>query len=801
MALLRDLRHAWRGLFARSNRVFTVATLLTFSLGIGAVAAIFSVVQVMLVAPLPYRDAERVVQLSESNSALDMVGFSVSTPNFLSWQERSRSFEALAAIDGDNVNLGAPDGFDRVRGLRASATIWRVLGMPLVAGQGFGVEDDRLGASPVVVLGEGVWRSRYGADPALIGKAVRINDETHTVVGIAPQDVGFASDIDVWLPLRADPETYGRGDRRLGALGRLKPDVGIETARAEMDAISAALAREFPDSNSGWIATLTPVREWIVGAAVRERLALLSAAVLLLMLVACTNVANLQLARSTAREREMGVRQALGAARRRLVAQMIVENSLLALLGGLLGVACAAAALNLAVNLLPPSTPRLAAFALDWRVAALAVATAAGTAIAFGLAPSLVAMRRQLAAVLQQAGRSAVQARRGRMRQILVIVQFALATLLLTAAALLVQQLQHLQAASLGFAPEKLLIARLTVPQESEDVDMTPHRRTFEAVLREARLLPGVQSAGLSSEIPLGDFDTSMMVAAGAGTGPLDYTQESQRASWRVVSSGYLETLGVPLLRGRGFAAEGESSRSILLSQGLAQRLWPDGSDPIGQTIRLGNGQSRNVVGVVGDVRQTGLGDELTPTMYMPTTWIVTPTMTLALRSDGDPSALIAPLRAASLRVAPERPLFDVQTMQGVMATSVAEPRVQTGVLIGFAGASLLLAAFGIGGVIAYLVARRAPELAVRMALGASPQRLVRHVVGNGALLCALGVLLAAAPLLGFGGLWRGLGITGDPSSMLALASMTLLAVGAFACWLPARHLVHLSPNRALREE
>lgn len=801
MTLFRDLRHAWRNLLARQNRAFTLATVLTFLLGIGAATAIFSVVQVMLLAPLPYREAERVVQLSENNAALDMIGFSVSTPNFLSWQERSRSFEALAAIDGDNVNFGAPDGFERVRGMRASATIWRVLGMPLVAGQEFSASDDTLGAAPVAIISEGLWRTRFGADPAVIGRTVRINDDAHTVVGIAPQDVGFATDISVWLPLRPDPETYGRGDRRLGVLGRLSPDASHAAAQGELEAISTALAREFPDSNEGWTARLTPAREWIVGADVRERLTLLSAAVLLLMLVACVNVANLQLAHSTAREREMGVRQALGAARSRLVAQMVVENAMLALIGGVLGIAFAFAALKLASHVLPPSTPRLAAFAVDWRVALLATGVATLSAIAFGLAPALLAMRRQLAAVLQQLGRSAAQARRGPLRQILVVAQFALATLLVTAAALLTQQLYELQRTSLGFEPERLLIARLTVPQENENVDLTPHVRTFDALLREARALPGVQSAGLSSEVPLGDFNTSMTVAAGAGTGPLDYTQAAARASWRVVSSGYLDTLGVPLLRGRGFAAENESARSILLSQGLAQQLWPDGEDPVGQTIRLGNRQTRTVVGVVGDVRQTGLGDAVTPTMYMPTSWIVTPTMTLAVRSAGDPATLIAPLRDAALRVAPDRPLFDIQTMRGAMQASVAEPRVQTGVLLAFAGASLLLAAFGIAGVIAYLVARRTPELAVRMALGASPQQLVRQVVLGGAALCGLGVVLGSLPLLGLAEQWRALGGAAQPATMLVPTAALLLAVGAFACWLPARRVARVSPSLALRDE
>ncbi|HET9485755.1 MAG TPA: FtsX-like permease family protein, partial [Xanthomonadales bacterium] len=576
------------------------------------------------------------------------------------------------------------------------------------------------------------------------------------------------------------------------------PGVAPAQARAELDATSAALAREFPESNLGWDAGIEGAREWIVGAEVRERLVLLLAAVVVLMLVACTNVANLQIARAAARQREMGVRQALGARRGRLVGQMVTENALLAAIGGVLGLALAQATLQAAVAVLPPETPRLAAFALDWRAAALAVAVAATTAIAFGLLPALAAMRTQLAAVLQQLGRSSVDGGRSRLRQGLVVVQFTLATMLVVASALLAQHLDRLQRTSLGFSAERLLVARMTLPQSGEDMDLGPHLALYERLLDEIAGVPGVRSAGITSEIPLGDFNTSMMVAPGAGTA-LTYEHDSLQASWRVVSSDYLATLGVPLLRGRSFARSGESARSIILSDGLARRLFP-GTDPVGQTIRLGNGQMRNVIGVAGDVRQVGLGEEPTPTMYMPTNWIVTPTMTLLVRSEGDPAAIVAPVRAIAERLSPDYPLFDVRTMDTVITTSVAEPRVQALVLLAFAGASLLLAAFGVAGVMAYLVTRRAPELAIRMALGASPRALVRHVVGAGAMLCFGGVLLGGALLYASAQSWGALAPDADVPAMLALGGALLLAVGLLASWIPARRVARISPNLALRE-
>ncbi|HVF34880.1 MAG TPA: ABC transporter permease, partial [Candidatus Saccharimonadia bacterium] len=593
--IVRDIRYAFRSLTVRHNRAFTLATVLTFALGIGAATAIFSIVHAVLLAPLPYGTADRVVHVVGRNVSRGLPEFSVSTPDFLSWRERTKSFESIAALSGEGVNLGAAGRFERVEGVRASASLWDVLEMPLVAGRAFTPAEDTLGGAPVVILGEGIWRTRFGADPALVGRAITVNGASHTVVGIAPQDVGFSTAIAAWLPLAPDPETYGRGDRRLEVVARLAPGVTLAQAQAELDAVSTALATEFPDTNLGWDGAIESSRAWIVGEEARQRLLVLLAAVVVLMLVACTNVANLQIARAAARQREMGVRQALGAARGRLVAQMITENALLAGIGGVLGLALAYAALQAAIAVLPPTTPRLAAFALDWRAALIAVSVAAATAIAFGLLPALAAMRTQLAAVLQQMGRSSVDGQRGPLREILVVVQFTLATVLVVAAALLAQHLDRLQRTSLGFRADQLLVARMTLPQESENIDLTPHLALYDRLLAEIRGIPGVRSVGITSEIPLGEFDTSMMVAPGAGTA-LTYEHESVQARWRVVSSDYLAALGVPLLRGRAFAAGNAPSRSMILSEGLAKRLFPNG-DAVGQTVRLGNGQVRNIVG------------------------------------------------------------------------------------------------------------------------------------------------------------------------------------------------------------
>lgn len=803
MSFFHDVRIAWRGLWQRSQRAYALATTLSFALGIGATAAIFSITWAMLLAPLPYAQPERVVRLTEQNLSRGLPEFAVSAPNFLSWVTLNRSFEALAGMRGENVNLGDGRGqFERVEGNAVSPALWQVLGQPMVAGRTFTAEEDRLGAAPVVILGAQVWRDRFQQDPGLIGNTVLVNGTAHTVVGIAPQDAGFSDSIAVWLPLRPDPQAYGRGDRRLTVLGRLRAGVSATAANADMQTLSAALAREFPAENSGWQAALTPARDWIVGTEVRQRVLLLLGAVLLLMLLACCNVANLQIARNLSRRRELGVRAALGARQGRLWRQVATENLLLALPGGLLGGALAYAAVALAAVALPAGTPRLGLFQLHGGALLVAFALATGTALLFGQLPLLWRDAQPLAGVLRAQNRSGQDEGQGWLRRALVVLQFALATMLVVAAGALALAFHRLQQTAPGFVPERLLTARMTLPQTGEDMDLTPHYAVYERLTASLRALPGVAAVGLSSEIPLGSFDTSMMVAAGAGNGRLTYQDDASSAAWRVVSADYLKALGVPLLRGRWLEGDREHPRSLLISLALATKLWPDGSDPVGRTVRLGNGQQRTVVGVVGDIHQRGLEAGPTPTMYMPTAWLMTPTMNLLIRTEGDPAGLITPVQTLARELAPDYPLFDLATMPQVIARSVAAPRLQSVVLLGFAAASLLLAAFGVAGVMAWLVSRRTPELAVRMALGAAPRRLLQQVVGSAGLLCVWGIALGVACLLALvSGPLAGTLLPADDGWLtLATGASLLLAVGLLACWLPARRVVRISPNLALRE-
>jgi predicted permease len=796
--LARDVRFAWRSLTARPNWSFTAAALLTLALGIGAVTAVFTVVHAVLLAPLPYGEPGGVVRLRDVNPARGIDDFASSMPNFHSW-EAARSFSHLAALRGVGSNLTQGGEPEHVNGLAVSATFWDVLGLRPVAGRAFVAADDTPGHQPVAMISEGLWKRRYGGDPALIGRTIDVNLVPHVVIGIAPRNVGFASDVDLWLPLGFDPEAdESRGDRRLIVLGRLAPGVALEQAQAEMQALSSRLDREFPEANKGWIVRIIPVRDWIVDAEVAQRLRIVLAAVALLLLVAATNVAHLQVARALGRLRDMGVRLALGASRARLVRQMVTENLLLAAAGGALGIGLAWLGVRAAAAL-PESIPGRDALALNLPVLLVAAFSIGATALLAGLLPAFVAARSSVRDALQQAGRSAT-AGRSPARHALVAAQVALATTLVVAAALLTQSLLRLERVALGFGdPDQLLTARLTRPVTTDEMQAR-NLVFYDALLEEIRALPGVAAAGLTSEVPFGSQTTEMPVVP-AGRSP-DVPEESVQANWRIATADYFKTMQIPLRRGRAFEPRREPHRSMILSEGLARRLWPGGEDPIDRQVQLGNRQTYTIVGVVGDVRQLGLALDPTPTMYMSPSWIILPTMTLVVRTHGDPAMLVRAVRQAVTRLDPNQPVSDFQTMGTAVAANAAAPRLNAILLASFAGLALVLAVVGIGGVVAFSVGQRTRELAVRLALGASPGQVVRHVMHGSLRMCAAGVLCGIAAALAVGralsSVLYGVGAR-DPLTLLATAAV-LFAAAVLACWLPARRASRISPSLTLRE-
>ncbi len=796
--LARDLRDAWRSLTARPNWSFTAAALLTLSLGIGAVTAIFSVVNAVLLAPLPYGEPGRVVRLKDFNTARGLPDFSSSMPNFHSW-EPARSFAHLAALRDADANLTSGGEPEKVNGIAVTARFWDVLGLPPVAGRSFTPEDDAHGRAPVAMISERLWKRRYGGDRAIVGRTIDVNLVPHLVVGIAPQDVGFSSNIDLWIPMGHDPDAdESRGDRRLAVLGRLAPGVTLQQAQAEMSALAANLAREFPEANEGWSVQVTPIRDWIVRTDVAERLRIVLVAVALLLLVAATNVANLQMARALGRLREMGVRLALGASRARLVRQMLTENLLLTVTGGAAGVGLAWCAVR-ASALLPSWIPRREALAIDLPVLLVAAVAVGATALLAGLLPAGVAVRSSVRDALQQAGRTATPAR-SPARHALVAAQMALATTLLVGAALLSRSLVRLQNVSPGFGdPDHLMTAQLT----RDAVDEASYKRNLafhQALLEEVRTLPGVIDAALTSNVPFGDTTTGMPVVAAGRS--LDLPGEAVQAQWRIATADYFRTMQVPLRRGRTFDPRSEPPSNLILSEGLVRRLWPGGEDPIDRQVQLGNRRFFTIVGVVGDMRQLGMAQDPTPTMYMAPTWGLWPTMTLVVRTGVPPAGLFQPVRQVVTRLDPHQPVSGFRTMRTAVAADIAAPRMNTVLLASFAGLALVLAVVGIAGVVGYTVGQRRHELAVRLTLGASPGQVMRLVMRAGLVTCIVGIVCGIAAALALGrALASVLYEVGarDPATLSA-AGVALLVAAAVACWLPARRVTRISPALTLRE-
>ena len=575
--ILQDVRYALRTL--RKTPSFSVTALLTLALAIGATTVIFGLFHAVLLRPLPYAGPERVVRVWSTNQRLGMTAFSSSVPDFVSLRERARSFESLCAFRDASVNLTGEGEPERAAGIAASADFCRTLGLRPLAGRGFLAEEDQPGRDGVVLISEGLWRRRYGADPSLLGRTIAVDSVPHTVVGIMRQNAGFASTIDIWLPLAPNLEQENRGDHQLFVVGRLKPGVGLAQAESDLKQVAAQLEREYPETNAGWSVRLEPALDWIVGRDLRTSLCALFAAAALLLLIACANVASLLLARASARQQEMGVRLALGASRTRLLRQLLTESLLLATLGGSLGLLLAFAGTEGLKRLLPAETPRLEGLAMNSPVLLFAVALTVATALIFGLTPAWLASGSALDATLRRSGRNA--SGWGTLRQGLVVGQLALATVLVIGTALLVQSLEHIERVALGFHPDHLLTASISLP-EAKYPTMEKAAAFYRELLAEVQALPGVTSAGITSGLPMDGGDTQMSVT------PLDRApgvpEQGIQSSWRIVTAGYLHTLAFRCER----AASSSSRKSARFSPSSSVRDWHGFSGPTVPTRKAG---------------------------------------------------------------------------------------------------------------------------------------------------------------------------------------------------------------------
>jgi putative ABC transport system permease protein len=790
----QDVRFALRTL--RGSPVFTIVAIATLALGIGANTAIFSVLKAVVLNPLPFDEPGRLVRLWEKNDGLKIAQFSVSVPNYYSWRDEARSFEALAAWRSGSATLTGSGDPERVSQSQITASAFRVLRMHPVIGRAFGDAEDRPGADAVVVLGYSYWRSRFGGRPDAVGTSMTLDGRPRTIIGVLPENV--VPNSDVWVPLAADLSQESRGNHVTSVIGRLAPGVTIERARDEMTAVAARLAERYPKDDGGWDVLMMSFYDWIVPQTLRGTVYVLFGAVGLVLLLACTNVASLLIARAAGRQREIAVRLALGATRTRLVRQVLTESLLLAALGGAAGVLLAYWGVSALRASLATLVPRGDEIHIDGAVLAFSIAVSVLTGGLFGSLPALFGARASVSASLKDGVRT-TSGGTERLRRLLVAGEVAIATVLLIGAALLVQSFQRLQRVELGFSPDRLLTAAFSLPPARF---RTPQDTVafYDRFIAALEALPGVRSAGLSSGAPFAGGNTATQVTA---VGASALGTNALQADWRKVSPHYFAAMNIPILKGRPFDARDHASPPfvMIVSEGMARRIWPD-QDPVGRQLKAGNAPF-TIVGVAADVRNTQLNAEPSPTMYLSTTQSVWPLMTAVVRTQADAASMTASMRQALHEIDPTIALYNVRTMETLLDTQVARPRL-TAWLVGlFAVIALLLATIGLYGVLAFVVTQRTREIGVRMALGARPREVLTLVLRNGAGLAAVGLIIGAAGAAALGRFMSSqlYGINPrDPLTYGAVAAV-LMMVALIASAVPALRATRVDPVIALRVE
>ena len=805
--LLQDLRHGARLLLRAPG--FTAVAVAALAIGIGANTAIFSVVNTLLLRPLPYHDAERLAVIWEHNLPRDKKDNVVSPGNFIHWRELQRSFVDLAAVSGTaglnfKVTVTGSGEPEEVPMQMVSASFFPLLGVQPALGRAFTEEEDEP-ESRVVVLSDRLWKRRYGADRDILGKPITVQGVAYSVVGVMPPGFSFIDKtVDVWFPVGFRAEARTPRGRWLSVVGRLKPGVTFEEAQADMSRVHAELTRLFPNFNTGWTARVVPLRTQLVGN-VRPALLVLLGAVGVVLLIACANVANLQLARATTRQRELAVRAALGAARGRLIRQLLAESAVLAAAGGAAGLFVAwlgVRAMRAAVAERLP-IQRLEAVGIDGWVLLFTLAASLLSGILFGAIPALTASGTRLTEMLKEGGRTGSGNRGKRTRHAFVVAQIALALVLLTGAGLLIRSFVHLLNVNPGFDAQGTVTLNVSLPgsrygQPPSRVQF--YRRLFESI----DALPGVQASGATSFLPLTglgaatSFEVVGQPKAPAGEEPV--------ADVRVVANDYFRAMGIPLLRGRLFHegdAADESSR-VVINQTMAEKYWP-GEDPVGRRVKISWNDTREdeIIGVVADVRHAGLESTPRAMTYWPYPRFPYPGMALVIRTATDPAAVVNPVVSIVRSQDPDLAVSNIRTMEEVVSESVGERRLTMILLAVFAGAALLLAAVGIYGVIAYSVTQRTQEIGVRMALGAQKRDVLRMIVGHAILLALGGIVLGAAGAVVLTRFMTDLLFNvrpRDPLTFVAVAAV-LGTVALAASYLPGRRAASVDPAVALRAE
>jgi putative ABC transport system permease protein len=796
--LWQDLRYGARMLLKQPG--FTFVAALTLALGIGANGAIFSVVNAVLLRPLPLREPERLVKIWENKP--DMIQGTASIPNLEDWREQNDVFTGITAYQFGSFSLPGRDYPERIFGVTASANFFDVVGVAPQTGRVFREGEDRPGAHRVVVMSARLWERNLAADPNIVGKEILLNGENHTVIGVMPVHFRFPSRlVEVWVPLVPDPDLIAnRADHNFLALGRLKSGVTFEQAQEQMRAIAKRIELQYPDIQARRSVLLIPLHEETVRS-VRPALRALMAAVGFVLLIACVNVANLLLARAAGRRREIAIRMALGAGRFRLLRQLLTESLILSALGGAFGLLLAKWGVNALLSLFADALPRASEIGLDGRVVGFTLLLSLLTGIVFGLSPALQSAGEDLQTALKEGGAACGAPQRHWLRGALVVLEIAASLVLLAGAGLLIRSFLRLQQTDVGLRPEHVLTMGVALPPakySSPQATIT----FYEQLLERVAALPGVGRAGVINHLPLqrtGENDGFNL----EGHDPYPPGQ-APIAEKRIVSPDYFRAIGVPLLAGRFFNAQdqADSTQVVIVNQTLARDYLAD-QNPIGKRISWLDGDWMTIVGVVGDVKQSGLTQPTRPEIHHPFTQSPRGGMSLVVRGAVDPATLSVSVRGAAQEVDPALPVFNVKTMETVIADSVSGNRLNALLLGLFAALALGLSAIGIYSVMSYTVGQNTREIGVRMALGARGADVLKLVLGQGLALTAVGLGMGIAAAFALTRLMENLifGVSATDPVTLIVTPLLLTFVALLACYVPARRATKVDPLVALRNE
>lgn len=818
--LFQDLRYGARMLFKNPGITFVV--ILALALGIGANTAIFSVVDAVLLRPLPYPESDRLVLLNETSKAMDEI--SVSYPNFTDWRNQNHVFENIGVYNRSSYNLTGVGDAERIVTGQVSADLFAALRANPAMGRLFTNDEDKPGGTPVVLLSHPLWQRRFAGQANILNQQLMLNNKSYTVIGIMPEGFQFPTRVEMWVPvgqLSGEASWQSRGNHPgLYGVARLKPGVTFAQAKAEMDTIGANLEKQYQDSNAGNGIGLHPLLEVFVGD-VRRPLWVLFAAVAFVLLIACANIANLLLARAQSRQKEMAIRSAMGAGRWRIARQLLTESVLLALIGGTLGMLVAQWGIKLILYISPDALPRSKEIGLDWRVLAFTIGLSFVTGLLFGLVPALQAGVVDVHETLKETGRGT--SGKHWLRSSLVVVEVATTLVLLVGAGLMIRSFYRLQKVNPGFSYDHLTSFTVALPQKKY-AESEQREQFYNRLLENLRGLPGVEATAAASGLPLGNngWQTSFVID-GRPRPPRDQTPLMEAC---LVTPDYFKAMNIPVKSGRVFDSHDDRSwiaskdlskldddekfiaplNSIVIDEEFARRYWP-GEEAVGKRIAMGSEKDPRfltVLGVVGRVKMEGLGtDSKRVQGYFPFAQIPSGGMTVILKAAGDPNQLIAAVRQQVKAIDPDQPIYSVRTMDDIRSESVAPERLNLTLLSIFAGLALVLAVVGIYGVMSYTVTQRTHEIGIRMAIGAQPRDVFRMVIGQGMMLAFVGVVCGLIGAFGLTRLMASMLFGVEPTDPVTFAAIAVLLTGValVACYVPGRRATKVDPVVSLRYE